>query len=485
MHRRHSHSLSRTTGEDASGGGSNTPGAESLTALRPAVTRGPRGPLLQPGDAFGRPNVDRLFDLNPRHFLARLVEAQHGIVVHLKAFPVDLGLEDFRPRNDIVPEDDLLAGAPELQHRQEFPAGHEILLDGVIDARAKHLPRIAARAVARGDVEAIGLGAPLRVQGQGHLLHANRVVQRMPPIFRPQAVLPDAHQALHPNLAHAGGHTARFHRLAPGQRVLPFDARIARDALLRDARGAPIHRLFVGALFHALLVAAAAVLVDQHDPVFGALVDRLPGAGRQAAGIRAVVADPLEIEEERLMLRQTAARHLPGFVPGEAGLVDAFDEGPHRGRRILIDVHEPPLLVRRDVADRRLADLGPGVENGHPFEHPVGGMVLPSHPDVPHLSARVHLLDELGDLHVVELGVPAVGLGLHVVPPHVFLPLGEEPGRLVRHRTGLTGQTPVDVEDKGKLPLRMPLLVGIQHLPSQVPVIHFRHCASSSLIVSR
>jgi len=53
----------------------------------------------------------------------------------------------------------------------------------------------------------------------------------MPPIFRPQAVLPDAHQALHPNLAHAGGHTARFHRLAPGQRVLPFDARIARDAL--------------------------------------------------------------------------------------------------------------------------------------------------------------------------------------------------------------------------------------------------------------
>jgi hypothetical protein len=31
----------------------------------------------------------------------------------------------------------------------------------------------------------------------------------------------------------------------------------------------------------------------------------------------------------------------------------------------------------------------------------------------------------------------------------------------------------------------MPLLVGIQHLPSQVPVIHFRHCASSSLIVSR
>src|SRR5207249_9337374 len=112
VHRRRSPGLSRTTGADASGGGSTTQGAESLTALRPSVTRGPRGPL-EPIDALGRPNVDRLFDLNPRHFLARLVEAQHGIVVHLKAFPVDLGLEDFRPRNDIVPEDDLLAGAPE------------------------------------------------------------------------------------------------------------------------------------------------------------------------------------------------------------------------------------------------------------------------------------------------------------------------------------------------------------------------------------
>src|SRR5438105_9450358 len=58
-------------------------------------------------------------------------------------------------------------------------------------------------------------------------------------------------------------------------------------------------------------------------------------------------SDPLEIEVERLVLRQTAPRHLPGLVPGEAGLVDPFDEGPHRGRRILIDVHEAPLLVRR------------------------------------------------------------------------------------------------------------------------------------------
>lgn len=137
----------------------------------------------------------------------------------------------------------------------------------------------------------------------------------MPTIFRPETVLTDAHQTLHTDLSDAGSHTARFHRLATGQRVLPFDTRIARDALFRHACGATIHRLLERALLHALLVPAATILVDQHNAVFRPLVDRLARAGCQAAWIRAVVANPLEIEEERLMLRQTAARHLPRFVP--------------------------------------------------------------------------------------------------------------------------------------------------------------------------
>ena len=37
---------------------------------------------------------------------------------------MDLGLKDFRPRNDIVPEDDLLTRPPELQHRQQLAARH-------------------------------------------------------------------------------------------------------------------------------------------------------------------------------------------------------------------------------------------------------------------------------------------------------------------------------------------------------------------------
>src|SRR5262249_28024483 len=37
---------------------------------------------LQPIHPLGRADVDRLFDLLPHDLLARLVEAQHGIVIH-------------------------------------------------------------------------------------------------------------------------------------------------------------------------------------------------------------------------------------------------------------------------------------------------------------------------------------------------------------------------------------------------------------------
>ena len=46
------------------------------------------------------------------------------------------------------------------------------------------------------------------------------------------------------------------------------------------------------------------------------------------------------------------------------------------------------------------------------------------------------------------LGITAVGFGFYVGPPHVLLPLGEGPGALAGHRTGLTTNAPVDVDDK-------------------------------------
>jgi len=52
-------------------------------------------------------------------------------------------------------------------------------------------------------------------------------------------------------------------------------------------------------------------------------LNRLPLEGGKTAGIGAVVADPLEIKKEGLMLRQTAVGHLPRLIHRESGLVDA------------------------------------------------------------------------------------------------------------------------------------------------------------------
>src|SRR5881296_3316806 len=213
--------------------------------------------LLEPLHAFRRADVDGLLDLDPHHLLARLVERQHRVVVHLELPPVNLGLKHLRPRNHFVPEDDLLRRPPQLQHRQQLPARHNVPVDRIVHPRPKHLPDVAPRGPPRRDVEPVRLRPPLRVQWQRHLLHPNRVVQRVPPVLRPQAVLPDLIEALQPDLAHARRHAPRLHRLAPRQGVLAFHPGIARNALLADSGGAPVHRLLVRTLLHALLVPPA------------------------------------------------------------------------------------------------------------------------------------------------------------------------------------------------------------------------------------
>ena len=166
----------------------------------------------------------------------------------------------------------------------------------------------------------------------------------------------------------------------PVKRVFALHPGIAGNALLRHAGRAPIHRFLVGTLFHAFLVAPAPVLVNQDDPVLRPFVNGLPRTGSQTARIRAVVTDPLQIEEVRLMLRQAAAGHLPGLFLREAGFIEAFHNGPHRRRRIFINIHKPPFLVRGNVANGGLADLRPGIKNGHALEHAIGRMVFPARP---------------------------------------------------------------------------------------------------------
>ena len=80
-----------------------------------------------------------------------------------------------------------------------------------------------------------------------------------------------------------------------------LDARVAHRALLGLAGLVVEVDLLVRAARHAHAPAAALVLVDEHDPVLGALVHRAGGARRDARGVEAVLADARQIEHEGLL----------------------------------------------------------------------------------------------------------------------------------------------------------------------------------------
>src|SRR5699024_11360406 len=106
----------------------------------------------------------------------------------------------------------------------------------------------------------------------GRLLNAIGVVEHDPEI----ANAPDAGFRTHRRLAH-------------------FDTRVAEGALLGLAGLPVVVDLLVRAAGHAHAPAAALVLVDQHDAVFFALVDRAGGTDRHAARIEAVLAQARQI----------------------------------------------------------------------------------------------------------------------------------------------------------------------------------------------
>src|SRR3989304_3929424 len=129
----------------------------------------------------------------------------------------------------------------------------------------------------------------------------------MLPVVHPGAIGGDVHQAVEADLARADRHAACFHGHTFGEGIRAFNPRITGDAFLAGARCAAIHRLLVRALLNALAVTAAARLVDQHDAILGALIDRLARAGRSASRVSAVVADALQIEEPGLGLGEWGA----------------------------------------------------------------------------------------------------------------------------------------------------------------------------------
>jgi hypothetical protein len=80
------------------------------------------------------------------------------------------------------------------------------------------------------------------------------------------------------------------------------------------------------------------------------------------------------------------------------------------------------------------------------------------------------------------LGVATVRLGLHIVPPHIFLTLTEGPGIFVSHATGLAADAAVYIKYSSELLIWSRFLIGILHLAVKLPIEDFGHCSPPILL---
>src|SRR3546814_6010140 len=78
-----------------------------------------------------------------------------------------------------------------------------------------------------------------------------------------------------------------------------LDAWITEDAFLRFARLPVVVDFFVGTARDAHPPAAALLLVEKHDAVLLALVDRAGWADGEAARVEAVLADPRQVQDRK------------------------------------------------------------------------------------------------------------------------------------------------------------------------------------------
>ncbi len=261
------------------------------------------------------------------------------------------------------------------------------------------------------------------------------------------------------NAAHAG---LRAHGGLPG-----LDARIAEDALLGLPALPVVIDLLVRAAAHAHAPAAALVLVDQHDAVFLALVDRARRAARDARRVEAVLAQPRQVHHERVLelpvdvlldvvevpvLRPpgelAAQNFLPVRAPDDLVHLHAGDQAARpRGRRgfhfrcrLQVVVVERERLVV--VVDLRQVRVGEDAHQQLPLRA------------LPGLDAAVGLAYPAAVPLVLVLpflGIADAGLGLDVVEPGVFHAGPAGPDVLAGDRTGVAADALVEVQHHADL----------------------------------
>ncbi len=262
------------------------------------------------------------------------------------------------------------------------------------------------------------------------------------------------HHAQIADAAHAG---LRTHR-----RLTHLDARVAEDALLRLAALPVVVDLLVRAGRHAHAPAAALVLVDQHDAIFLALVDRARRARRHARRVQAVLAQARQVHHEGLfegavdlllhlvevvVARALAELRTQDFLPVRAPLdllhALATDQRTRpRGGLVLavlggvqvLVVEIKRLVVVVDLWQVRVGeDLGQHPPAAAGTRHQLAG--AGAHP------AAVPLV-----LVLPFLGVADARLGFHVVEPGVLDALARGPDVLAGDRAGVAADALVQVQ---------------------------------------
>ena len=218
--------------------------------------------------------------------------------------------------------------------------------------------------------------------------------------------------------------------------------------------------LLVRAAGHAEPPAAAAVLVDQHDPVLFPLVHRPGRAGGDAGRVEAVLADARQVEHEDLL-----ELHLDPLF--EAVEVRVGDGVLGRAGQVVVEVAAPPdghVLAgqRGDRVRARVRRAQRGVDDGLVVVRPRVAVVVDrgqigvveDRQQLAQPPARLELQPALAVqrpaavpllLVLVALRVADAGFGLDVVEVDVLGAGPVRPHLLAGHRAGVAADALVQV----------------------------------------
>src|SRR6185437_2968909 len=218
-----------------------------------------------------------------------------------------------------------------------------------------------------------------------------------------------------------------------------------------------------GTAGHAHPPAAALVLVDQHDPVFLALVNRAGWAGRDAAWVQAVLAQARQIHHEGVFeLAVDVLLH--GFEIVVLGALVEF------AAKDFLPVRSPFDLVHRAAGDQRKRARH---RCGRQFRRLLQMLVIEGERLVVVVDLRqVRVGEDFrqdgqaatlfgNDLAAVfspptavpallvlpVLGIADAGLRLDVIEPRVFHPLPGRPDVLAGDGTGMAADAFIEVHD--------------------------------------